>query len=56
MTFRGWTHTLEDYSRALEECGFAIEVIREPRPDSPSGRYKRFAQVPLFMNVRAVRR
>ena len=32
MTFHGWTHTLEDYTRALERAGFLIERLREPRP------------------------
>ena len=55
MTFRGWTHTLEDYAVALGDAGFAIDVIREPVP-SPGGRFRRWSEVPLFMNVRAVRR
>jgi ubiquinone/menaquinone biosynthesis C-methylase UbiE len=54
MTFRGWTYTLEDYAVALGDAGFAIDVIREPVP-SPGGRFRRWSEVPLFMNVRAVR-
>lgn len=55
MTFRGWTYTLEDYAVALEDAGFAIETIREPKPASDS-RYLPWRKVPLFMNVRAVKR
>jgi hypothetical protein len=55
MTFRGWTYTLEDYAVALDDAGFAIEVIREPVPVSGS-RYHRWSALPLFMNVRAVKR
>jgi ubiquinone/menaquinone biosynthesis C-methylase UbiE len=55
MTFRGWTYTLEDYAFALNDAGFAIELIREPRPTSDS-RYQRWSELPLFMNVRAVKR
>jgi ubiquinone/menaquinone biosynthesis C-methylase UbiE len=55
MTFRGWTYTLEDYALALHDAGFAIEIIREPTPTSDS-RYQRWSRMPLFMNVRAVKR
>lgn len=55
MTFRGWTYTLEDYAVALEDAGFAIETIREPKPANAS-RYQRWREVPLFINVRAVKR
>jgi SAM-dependent methyltransferase len=55
MTFRGWTYTLEDYAVALSDAGFAIEVIREPRP-TPDSRDQRWSELPLFMNVRAVKR
>jgi SAM-dependent methyltransferase len=54
MTFRGWTYTLEDYALALQDAGFAIEAVREPRP-IPGSRYQRWSQLPLFMNVRAVK-
>ena len=55
MTFRGWTYTLEDYAVALEDAGFCIEVVREPTPAS-AGRFRRWSELPLFMNVRAVLR
>jgi hypothetical protein len=55
MTFRGWTHTLEDYAVALEDAGFSIEMIREPKPTKDS-RYQPWHEVPLFMNIRAIKR
>ena len=55
MTFRGWTYTLEDYAIALEDAGFTIETIREPKPTSDR-HYQRWRELPLFMNVRAVKR
>jgi ubiquinone/menaquinone biosynthesis C-methylase UbiE len=54
MTFRGWTHSLQDYAQALNDAGLVIEVIDEPRPDRHS-RWGRWTQVPLFMNVRALK-
>lgn len=56
MTFRGWTYTLEEYASALAASGLVIDAIREPRPDSSTGRHGRWTQIPLFMNVRAVKR
>lgn len=55
MTFRGWTYTLEDYVRALEDAGFAIERMREPRPRSAPERHQSETQrrFPLFLSVRA---
>jgi SAM-dependent methyltransferase len=55
MTFRGWTHSLEAYALALQAAGFLIDVIREPTPTSVD-RYTRWKNLPLFMNVRAVKR
>ncbi len=55
MTFRGWTSTLEDYALALNDAGFVIEIIREPVP-LPESRYQRWSKLPLFMNIRAVKR
>ncbi|MGB2693682.1 MAG: class I SAM-dependent methyltransferase [Dehalococcoidia bacterium] len=60
MTFHGWTYTLEDYVRALEEAGFLIERVREPIPSSeqvtqrPS--LEGWRRVPLFLFIRAVKR
>jgi SAM-dependent methyltransferase len=55
MTFRGWTHSLEDYSLALERAGFRIECIREPRPDLAASSHSRWRAAPLFLTFRAVR-
>jgi SAM-dependent methyltransferase len=55
ITLRGWTYTLEDYAVALHDAGFVMEVIREPTP-FPDTRYQRWSDLPLFMNVRAVKR
>jgi len=55
MTFRGWTYALEDYAVALHDAGFVIEIIREPRPTTGT-RYRRWSELPLFMNVRAVKK
>jgi len=55
MTFRGWTYSLEDYSVALEDAGFLVEAIREPRPAKSPSRYERWEHVPLFMFIRAVK-
>ena len=55
MTFRGWTYSLEDYSRAMEAAGLRIEAIREPKPADSSGRYDRWLALPLFMFIRAMK-
>jgi SAM-dependent methyltransferase len=55
ITCRGWTYTLEDYAVALNDAGFVIDVIREPTPISDT-RYQHWSDLPLFMNVRAVKR
>jgi SAM-dependent methyltransferase len=45
VSFCGWAHPLEAYTRALEDAGFVIEAIREP-PDP--GR-----PLPNFLLIRA---
>jgi ubiquinone/menaquinone biosynthesis C-methylase UbiE len=54
MTFRGWTYSLEHYSKALEAVGLRIELLREPRP-AAAGRFGRWQAMPLFLNFRAVK-
>src|SRR5207244_9932511 len=53
MTFAGPAYPLQDYSRALEQAGFVIELIREPgipvRRTPPDERWER---MPLFMFLR----
>jgi SAM-dependent methyltransferase len=56
MTFHGWTHTLEDYARALEAAGLVIERVREPLPHGDGA--ERLAldvwrRIPLFLFLRA---
>jgi ubiquinone/menaquinone biosynthesis C-methylase UbiE len=55
MTFRGWTYNLEHYAIALEEAGFKIEAIREPKPTGAVTGYERWRDVPLFLFLRAAR-
>jgi ubiquinone/menaquinone biosynthesis C-methylase UbiE len=55
MTFRGWTYNLEHYALALQDAGFKIEAIREPRPTGAAKRYERWQQIPLFLLLRAVK-
>ena len=60
MTFHGWTYTLEDYGRALEEAGLLVERAREPVPSAeqvtkrPS--LEGWRRGPLFLFIRAVKR
>jgi ubiquinone/menaquinone biosynthesis C-methylase UbiE len=56
MTFRGWTYSLEHYSRALEDAGLRIDRLREPRPSLDSECFGRWNAVPLFLNFRATKR
>ena len=59
MTFHGWTYTLQDYTRALEDAGLIIEQLREPVPSDehmtkrPS--LARWQRAPLFLMLRAVK-
>jgi SAM-dependent methyltransferase len=60
MTFRGWVYALEDYFRALEDAGFLVEAVREPRiPDALAKRRgpraERWKRLPNFLYVRAVK-
>ncbi|MBA3716790.1 MAG: class I SAM-dependent methyltransferase [Actinobacteria bacterium] len=52
ITFHGWAHSLEQYSRAFEDAGLVSEAIREP-PHSDDGRW---ARLPLFLFLRLVKR
>ena len=59
MTFDGWAYALEDYGRALETAGFAIELLREPKPPAAAierdPAEERWARVPRFLFLRAIR-
>lgn len=60
MTFHSEHRSLEAYGRALEAAGLLIEAIREPVPGDrlihshPAER--RWARIPLFLHLRAVKR
>jgi hypothetical protein len=49
MTFHGRHRTLEEYSRALEDAGFAITALREATDVGGA----RWSRIPLFLHGRA---
>jgi SAM-dependent methyltransferase len=54
LRLRGWTYSIEEYSRALEAAGLVIERIREvARPDA-EGRPTRHVPTFLFLRARLV--
>jgi SAM-dependent methyltransferase len=53
MHFAGWSQPLEAYAAALENAGLAITSLREPTPSAASGMRKKWAQVPLFLWLKA---
>ena len=55
MTFRGWTHSLEDYAIALESAGLVLELLREPRPSGSSVGDESDLPLPLFLYLRAMK-
>ena len=55
MNFLGWTYTLEQYALALEQAGFRIETMREPRPIDAAANFERWREAPLFLFLRAVK-
>jgi SAM-dependent methyltransferase len=58
MTFDGMAYPLEDYSRALEAAGLAIEAIREPAPAPPEAGgsdWPRWGRIPMFLVFRGRR-
>ncbi len=55
MTFEGKRFPFESYARALEAAGLLIEAIREP-PAPEGGRGgRRWARLPMFLFLRAVK-
>ncbi len=54
-TAHGWAYPLEAYARALEEAGFLIEAIREPRYVAPDGSPNRWSRLPNFLQLRALK-
>lgn len=58
MTFHGYHRPLEHYFSALEEAGFLVEALKEPKiPDHAidSESSRRWQRVPLFLHLRCVR-
>jgi SAM-dependent methyltransferase len=56
ITFHGWAYPLEDYARAFEDAGLAIEALREPKQrhevvanDAGEARWQR---LPMFLLLR----
>jgi len=55
VTFRGWCHSIDDYSRALEAAGFVIEALREPLPGPGAPPTTRGRRLPIFLMMRLVK-
>jgi hypothetical protein len=59
MTFHSEHRPLEEYSRALEMAGMAVEAIREATVDGESAASRpseaRWLRIPLFLHLRARR-
>jgi SAM-dependent methyltransferase len=55
MTFDGTAYPLEDYARALEAAGLAIEALREPAPASAArgDDWALWHRIPMFLMWRA---
>jgi SAM-dependent methyltransferase len=54
LRLKGWTYSIEEYSRALEAAGLVIERVREvARPDA-EGRPTRHVPTFLFLRARFV--
>ena len=57
MNFWGWSYPLSDYTRALEEAGFAIEALREPKQldefVAADPAEKRWQRIPAFLFIRS---
>jgi SAM-dependent methyltransferase len=56
MTFAGRHRPIERYARALEDAGFVIERLREPRTRKDQTRTGRWERMPLFLHVAALKR
>lgn len=55
MTFDGMAHPMESYARALEAAGLLVEAIREPAPVGGRLAGGRWARLPMFLLIRAVK-
>ena len=60
MTFASHHYPIEGYFAAFERAGFMVEALREVRVDEASTQAEpsreRWRRLPLFLNLRAVRR
>jgi hypothetical protein len=60
VTFSGWTFTIEDYARALEDAGLLIDRLREPAPSDDQREARPglavWQRLPHFLCIRAVKR
>jgi SAM-dependent methyltransferase len=54
MTFRGWTHPIEDYAKALEYAGMHIACLREPAAPAGTNEFELWQDIPMFLYLRAV--
>jgi SAM-dependent methyltransferase len=54
MTFHSWAYPLEDYTIALEQAGFLVELFREP-PNVPGQDDDRDDRIPQFLWLRALK-
>ncbi len=59
MHFKGWAYSLEGYFSELEEAGFMIQAVREPRVADAtvdkSASEARWLRIPNFLMWRAVK-
>ena len=53
ITFHGYVRPVEDYTRALEDAGFALDALREPADPGGDSRWQR---LPNFLYLRARKR
>jgi SAM-dependent methyltransferase len=53
MRFESEHRSIESYSRALEDAGFAVEALREIGDPDP---YDKWSKIPLFLDLRAALR
>ncbi|MGA9159889.1 MAG: hypothetical protein WB297_03340 [Actinomycetota bacterium] len=59
MRFRGFTHSIESYARALEEAELLIERLREPAQQddvvASNPAERRWQRLPNFLFIRALK-
>ena len=55
MSFDGTAHPLKSYAAALETAGLLVEAIREPTPRADGDADPRWARLPMFLMLRALK-